>query len=294
VRPIFDLAEAMERFGKGGLDARASERGATELREMAGRFNTMADTLARQHQERLTYLAGIAHDLRNPLGALQLSTEALASDGPLPPEDRLRRTLSVIRRQVVQLDRMTGDLLETAQIEAGRLSLAPEVIDLRSIVREVADLFEETSRIHAIHVELPDEPIVVRCDRVRIGQALTNLVSNAIKYSPRGGDVRLVAGAAAGYALLSVVDQGIGMEEEDRAHIWEPFRRARTATEGIPGVGLGLSIAKRIVEAHGGAITVESARGVGSTFSVKLPLHGLPAAAHEDAVVADAAGPRGN
>ncbi|HWU89467.1 MAG TPA: HAMP domain-containing sensor histidine kinase [Kofleriaceae bacterium] len=288
VRRIFDLADAMKRFGGGEIHARASEQGPTELSEMAARFNTLAETLARQQQQRLTYLASIAHDLRNPLGALRLSTEVIELDRPLPPEDHLRRTLAVIRRQVTQLDRMVADLLETAQIEAGHLSLHPAVIDLRTIIRQVADLFTGTSPIHRIRVQLPDDPVIVRCDPLRIEQTLTNLVSNAIKYSPRGGEVRIAAGASATHALLSVTDQGIGMTGEDREHIWEPFRRSRRAAETIPGVGLGLSIAKRIIEAHGGKITVESEPGVGSTFSLKLPLGEPPGAAQEDGFIAEA------
>ena len=272
IRPVFELASAMERFGKGDHAVKASERGATELREMAGRFNTMAETLARQHQQRLTYLAGVAHDLRNPLGALRLWTDELDPAAPLPPEERLRRLLAVVRRQVTRLDHMVDDLLEAAQIEAGHLSLQPEVIDLRQVIRGVLELFEGTSPGHHIHAHLPDEPLMVRCDPARIEQTLTNLVSNAIKYSPRGGEVRIDARVEAGRAAVAVVDQGIGMSREDRAHLWEPFQRGGVSTGAIPGTGLGLSIAKRIVEAHGGEIAVQSEPGVGSTFSVKLPL----------------------
>jgi signal transduction histidine kinase len=136
----------------------------------------------------------------------------------------------------------------------------------------VLELFEGTSPGHHIHAHLPDEPLMVRCDPARIEQTLTNLVSNAIKYSPRGGEVRIDARVEAGRAAVAVVDQGIGMSREDRAHLWEPFRRGGASTGAIPGTGLGLSIAKRIVEAHGGEIAVQSEPGVGSTFSLKLPL----------------------
>lgn len=289
VRRIFGLADAMQRFGKGELAARADEQGPAELREMARRFNTLAETLARQQQQRLTYLAGIAHDLRNPLGALQLSTDVIEPDRPLPPEAQLRRTLGLIRRQVAQLDRMVSDLLETAQIEAGQLSLRPVPTDLQQIVKQVVDLFGGASPRHQLRVELPDEPLVVRCDPLRIEQTFTNLVSNAIKYSPSGGEVRITATAAGGaHAVVSVADQGIGMTEEDREQIWEPFRRARRSAENIPGVGLGLSIAKHIVEAHGGQIEVRSEPGAGSTFTVKLPLD--RSAAGPDAGAGAAAG----
>lgn len=270
-RPVVGLASAMEQFSQGDLAAKADERGATELRTMATRFNTMADSLARQHQQLLTYLAAVAHDLRNPLSALRLSTDVFDADRPLPSEDRLRRTLSIVRRQIVRLERMVVDLLEATQIEAGHLSLRPEQIDLRGVVRAAVDLFEGTAPRHQLTVQLPDTPVLVHVDVTRIEQALTNLVSNAIKYSPDGGEVTITTEIADSQAVVAVADRGIGMSKQERDRLWEPFRRGR-ATGAIPGTGLGLSTSKRIIEAHGGEIVAESELGVGSRFSLKLPL----------------------
>lgn len=275
LRPLYGLAAAMGRFGAGALECRAEERGAAELREMARRFNAMASSLAKQHRGRSAYLAGVAHDLRNPLSALQMSASLIDPDAPLPSEDRVRHVISVVRRQVTRLNRMIGDLLETSSIEAGHLELRVEDGDLSEIAREVARLFEGTSPLHSVQLSAPG-PLPIRCDPHRIEQALNNLVSNAIKYSPRGGEIRIAAFRDGVEAVASVTDRGVGIAKEDIEHLWEPFRRGGIAAEMIPGAGLGLSVSKRIIDAHGGMITVESAPEVGSTFAVRLPLRAPP------------------
>lgn len=272
LQPLLALSGAMLRFGRGALDARTTERGAKELRDMAARFNVMAETLARQHRDRLAYIAGVAHDIRSPLAALQMSTAAIALEQAQPSENRLRRTLGVVRRQVTRLERMLDDLLETTRIEAGHLSLRLENYDLRRTVHDVLELFEGTSAIHDLEVRVPDEPVWVRCDPLRMEQTLGNLVGNAIKYSPRGGPVRISLETEGESAVMSVEDEGIGIAENDLERLWAPFSRTGAATETIPGMGLGLAIAKRIVEAHGGEINVQSTPGSGSKFSVVLPL----------------------
>jgi signal transduction histidine kinase len=272
VRPALSLAAAMNRFGDGERHARCAETGAAELRAMARQFNAMADAIARRDEGRLAYLAGVAHDLRNPLAALQISIDGMKDDHPLPPEGQLRERLSIVRRQVTRLNRMVGDLLDASRIEAGHLSLRLEPRDLRAIVEGAVQLFHGVSSIHELRTDLPDEPIDVRCDDLRIEQILNNLLSNAIKYSPRGGCVRVAARTAGSRAMVSIADEGVGIPAEDIADIWEPFRRRGASTEMIPGVGLGLWVARRIVEAHGGTIAVDSRLGSGSTFVVSLPL----------------------
>jgi signal transduction histidine kinase len=121
--------------------------------------------------------------------------------------------------------------------------------------------------------------LLVSCDALRIEQVLTNLVSNAIKYSPRGGRVEVTLEQPGTEAILNVVDQGVGIPSDDQAHIFEPFRRSGASRELVPGAGLGLFVARRIVEAHGGRIEVESRPGAGSTFRVHLPLTAVSKAA---------------
>lgn len=269
-RPIMALGGVMERFGRGDRAARADEVGPAELREMARRFNEMAAALAEQRDAQLAFLGGVAHDLRGPLFALRMSLAAVRPDLPLLPEQRLRRMFALIDRQTVQLERMVGDLLDSARIEAGQLELRLELSDGRALVREIAEPFEGSSRLR-LELSL-SEPL--RCDPLRVQQVLSNLLSNACKYSLPGGEVEVRLERIADEAVLAVTDHGIGMSAADQRHLFEPFRRLGPSRGHIPGVGLGLSVVRRIVDAHGGRVEVESAPGRGSSFRVYLPLAG--------------------
>ncbi|WP_257451642.1 sensor histidine kinase [Archangium lipolyticum] len=287
-RPLLDISLAMRRFGGGRKRTRAPEAGPTELREIARTFNDMANSLGRQQEEQLTFLAGVAHDLRNPLSALKMSAALVTSDRPLP-EDRLRKTMALVRRQVARLDRMVGDLLDATRIEAGRFELSLEDRDARELAREVVELYLAGGSSHDLRLVLPEEPVLLRADATRVEQVLHNLVSNALKYSPMGSRVDVLVERSGDEAVLSVVDRGIGISQEELRNLFAPFRRTGRARETAPGVGLGLSVARRIVEAHRGRIEVESRTGVGSTFRVRLPLAPVTAHPPEEARPEDSA-----
>jgi signal transduction histidine kinase len=276
-RPLLDISRAMQRFGSGRKRTRAPEQGPAELREMARTFNDMANSLSRQQEDQLTFLAGVAHDLRNPLSALKMSAALVSSDRPLP-EERVRKTMALVRRQVARLDRMVGDLLDATRIEAGRFELHTQPRDVRGLASEVVELYQGTGASHELRLVVPEQPVVVRCDGTRLEQVLHNLVSNALKYSPSGSRVEVHVAQEGGEAVLAVVDRGIGISSEELRHLFAPFRRTRHAREVAPGVGIGLSVARRIVEAHGGRIEVDSRPGSGSTFRVRLPLASTPSA----------------
>lgn len=270
-RPVLALARSLEQFAKGDREARAEETGPGELRDMARRFNEMATALASQRQAQMSFLGGVAHDFRNPLSALRLSVELIRPDLPLPPEPKIRRTVALVARQVAHLERMVGDFLDMARIEAGQLELQFEVGQAVTLVREVVELFEGTSSQHPLVVTVPPRDIFLRCDPVRMGQVLSNLVSNAIKYSADGGSVEVALALEAGQAVLSVTDHGIGISAEDQARLFEPFRRVGTSMQTIPGVGLGLFVARQIVRAHGGRMEVRSVVGMGTTMRIHMP-----------------------
>jgi signal transduction histidine kinase len=270
-KPAFQLVGSIERYASGDRSARAVEVGPLEFRSIAHRFNDMASTLEQQRNAQLAFLGGVAHDLRNPLSALKLAVGLIESDQPFPPEDRIRQLLARVRRQIDRMERMVYDLLDAARVEAGSLDLHMERSDARDLARAAVDLFDPATRTHQLAVSVPDEPVPLTCDPGRIEQVLSNLVSNAIKYSPRGGAVRIAVARDRETVVFSVSDEGIGMSATDIEHIFEPFRRTGISKETIPGVGLGLFVARRIVEAHGGRITVASAVGKGSTFAVHLP-----------------------
>ena len=271
--PVFALADAMEQFGRGNRDVRAVENGPAELREMTYRFNEMANALAAQQGAQAAFLAAVAHDLRTPLGVLLTQLQILAPEHPLPPEPMLRRTLEMLRRQVLRLDRMLQDLVTITGMNAGAFRLELADHDVVEIVRSVADLFQGYSTRHWVELVLPEEPLILRCDRLRIEQVVTNLLSNAIKYSPAGGCVTVTLEREASDVVLSVRDSGVGVSPEDQRRVFEPFSRLDNVG-GIPGSGLGLYVVRQIVEAHGGSIEVDSAPGKGAIFRMRLPFGG--------------------
>ncbi|WP_049805109.1 HAMP domain-containing sensor histidine kinase [Stigmatella aurantiaca] len=272
LRPVIGVSQAMRRFGAGDKETRAPERGPAELREMALTFNEMAATLAQRQEEQLTFLAGVAHDLRNPLAALKMSTALAGSGRNEASPERIQRMLTLVRRQVARLDRMVGDLLDAARIEAGRLELHIEERDAREMARSVVELFEASGQGRELRLSVPEVPVPLRCDGTRMEQVLNNLVSNALKYSPTGTSVDVTVSRQQDEAILTVTDRGIGLSAEAKHHLFSPFMRANNARDCAPGAGLGLSVARRIVEAHGGRIEVESQPGQGATFRVRLPL----------------------
>jgi signal transduction histidine kinase len=271
--PLLALVDGIDRFAAGDRSARVVPRGPAEVQHTADSFNEMAGSLERQHQDLLTFLAGVAHDLRNPLAAMQIGLQLL---DPLraQSEEKRRKTLDVVRRQMSGLERMVGDFLDAARIEGGHLELQLQLLDVRSLAQDAVELYASSSMKHRIIFSAPDTSVEVCCDGERIAQVLNNFVSNAIKYSPRGGDVLVSVAVEADESVVSVRDSGIGIAPADAEKIFEPFHRTGTSRETAPGVGLGLSVARRIVEAHHGRIDFDSTPGVGSTFCVRLPLAG--------------------
>lgn len=269
--PIFHLSAAMDRFGRGDRAVRVNERGLSELREMCVRFNEMASSIAKQREAQLAFLGGVAHDLRNPLAALQMSVALIPPDKALPSEERIRQTVERIRRQIARMDRMLGDFLDFAKIEAGELELRFDTHDARQLVKDAVDLFEGAAPEHHFDVYLPSEPLSLRCDQLRVGQVLANLISNAIKYSPPGSSIEVALEACRLGGVVRVTDHGVGIAEDDQERVFEPFRRVGLSKEAVPGVGLGLFVVRKIIKAHGGRIELESTPGEGSTFRVFLP-----------------------
>src|SRR5262249_25288417 len=154
----FALAKVMDRFGGGDLEARGDPIGPIEVREMARRFNAMADALEKQRETQRSFLASVAHDLRHPLGALKLATAVLRPGGGAVGEDRLKMVEPVVKRQIQRLERMVTDLLDTTSIEAGRLRLHLEVHDARRLIDETRELFEAAKADHPLAVLVPEAP----------------------------------------------------------------------------------------------------------------------------------------
>jgi len=271
LRPIRHLEEAIARYGAGDLEARAERAGPQEVRSIATQFDAMADRLAAQAQQRLTFVATVAHDLRNPIATVRTAVQLIERELETRPEQAGKR-IGLVIRQLDRLGRMVDDLLDVSRTEAGELSLELARLDLRDAVRAAALLFASASDRHAIALDLPSTPVEVEYDPVRIDQVLVNLLSNAIKYAPQGGRIDVRLETRDGRACVSVRDPGVGIAPEDIERIFEPFHRGKADRTDIPGIGLGLAATRRLVVAHRGTIEVESEPGAGSTFRVCLPL----------------------
>jgi signal transduction histidine kinase len=219
------------------------------------------------------FLASVVHELRTPLAAAKAQTQlALHQLAEGRGEPNASRALRIISRQIDRLVRMVGDLLDVHRLESGQLELNRSEFDLAALLEEVRIRVQSLGDRHPIRVKAPDG-IVCFGDRDRIDQAITNLLSNAVRYSPDGGAIEVAAEETAQGVHLSVADHGLGIPKEQQQHIFDRFGRVHGSSYG--GLGLGLAITKGIVEQHGGAVWVESkgVPGEGSTFHVRLPEH---------------------
>jgi signal transduction histidine kinase len=198
-------------------------------------------------------------------------------------QDEVKEKLRRMNRQVDRLALLIEDMLDVSRAQSGKLSLRLEHVDMRDIVNEVVERTfpspADDPRGHPIHLSLPDAPVVGHWDRTRIDQVLTNLLTNAAKYSPPGEPIAVVLRQRDGLALLDVKDRGIGIPTDEQEHLFQPFFRARNASSNdYSGIGLGLYLSRELVLRHGGDITVTSAEGRGSVVHVELPCSTGPSA----------------
>jgi signal transduction histidine kinase len=225
-------------------------------------------------------LSTVSHELRTPLASIKGFATTLLRRDVEWDEDSRREFLSIIDEESDRLSELIGNLLDMSRIEAGELPVEPEPTDLQPIIRDTAAEFQMMTGDHRIEVDLPQDLPLVMADPRRARQVLRNLVENAVKYSPGGGEIRIEARPQQGELHVSVGDTGIGIDADQLDRIFDRFYQVDSAsTRKVGGSGLGLAISKAIIEAHGGAIWVDSQPGVGSTFHVTLPLASSRAAA---------------
>jgi signal transduction histidine kinase len=225
-------------------------------------------------QARADVLGIVAHDLRNPLNLISTST-ALLDEDDLPTEQR-RKMGEITQRSVRQMNRLIGDLLDATRLRAGRLTLDLAEVDIRATLRQAEEALRPAAEQCGIELwaEPPGQETIVSADEGRLMQVIGNLVGNALKFTATGGRVVLSARTAGTEVVFSVADNGVGIPAEHMAHLFDRFWQARDGDRR--GAGLGLAIARGIVQAHGGRMWVESSVGVGSTFSFAIPTAAPP------------------
>jgi two-component system phosphate regulon sensor histidine kinase PhoR len=221
-------------------------------------------------QIRRDFVSNVSHELRTPLAAIRAMAESLESGAVEGPEDT-QAFLVRIRQQVDRLTALVNELLDLSRIESGAIELRPEPIDLADVVEEAASLLRARARAEEVAIVGPAaRGLVVEGDRASLLRVVSNLLDNAIKYSPRGGTVHAETRDEGELVALSVRDEGAGIEEQDLPRVFERFYKG-DASRATSGVGLGLAIVKHLVRAHGGTVSAVSPPGSGATFTVRLP-----------------------
>lgn len=243
--------------------------------EVTGAVHSFRDITAHKETDTLKeeFIGLVSHELRNPLtviiGALQTALE----DGAKLSREDMAQLLSDAALEAHDMSDMVGNMLDLSRSDANRLSLEIEPLDVREVIRGMSRKFQLRYPARSIVTDLPDNLPRTRADRLRVERVLHNLLHNAIKYSPAGGEIRVTAKTTESELVVCVKDKGIGISEEDQSRLFQPFHRAADASKiDAQGSGLGLVVCRRIVEAHGGRLWVESSPGKGSTFFFTMPL----------------------
>ena len=307
LRQMRTLVGATRRLSAGDLSARTGlSYGPGEVSQLARAFDEMAESLERAEQRRLLaeelrrknfeleqqnlsiqeanrlkteFLSMVTHELRTPLTSIRGYVHLLLEGEAGALSEEQRELLGIVRNNAERLLVLIDELLDLSRIEAGRIELDRETLDLTPLIRGVAGSLRPLvdAKGQQLTVDVAEPLPAVRADADRVTQILTNLVSNAHKYTPAGGRISVAARGEDGRVRVDVRDTGIGLSPDEQAQLFTKFFRARNAaTRQVGGTGLGLAITRSLVETHGGEIAVESAPGEGSTFSFTLPSAGEP------------------
>jgi two-component system sensor histidine kinase BaeS len=266
-RPVEKIIAVTRAMGSGERTARVGQVTApAELRELASAFDQMADALARQEQLRRDLVADVAHELRTPVAVLQAEHEAML-DGVAEPTPE---QLASLRDEVLRLANMVNDLQTLAAADAAALHLSRHRCDLAGLADDAVASLIGRFDAAGITVERRFAEADVLADPRWLHQVITNLLTNALKFTPEGGRVTVEAGPAGPEAVLTVTDTGIGIPADELAHVFDRFWRGRGAAQ-ISGSGIGLAVAAELAQAHGGQLTARSQPGQGTVMTLTLP-----------------------
>jgi len=278
-RPIAELDAAIRRLGRGDFSAAISVRGPEDLRTLGERLDWLRRRLVELEAEKNRFLRRLSHELKTPLTALREGTELLNDQvaGPLAPPQR--QVVGIMRDNGIRLQRLIEDLLDYQRAVHAAASLLPRTVSVESLVTEAVRPHELPMQANGQRLVLDLERAFVDADPDKLRSVLDNLVGNAVKFTPHGGTIRIVARTGADSVILDVIDSGPGVPAEERESIFDSFFRGRARPGGrVAGSGLGLAIARELTEAHGGRIGVV-AEAAGGHFRITLPRPRTPSLA---------------
>ncbi|HEY4914310.1 MAG TPA: ATP-binding protein [Candidatus Dormibacteraeota bacterium] len=264
--PVRNLTRAAKQLARGDRAARVEQRSGDEFGQMAAAFNSMADTIVEEDWLRQTFAADIAHELRTPLMILSSQLEAM-EDGVL---DLGPDSIRSLQEETRRMSKLVADLEVLASADAAHFTLQKEQVDLAVLVAAVAGDFAQLFQAEAVQLETQLEPAIVEGDPGRLRQILGNLLANALKFTPRGGRVRVRLVREVSRAVMNVSDSGPGIPQSELDRVFERFFRGHGGAAG--GSGIGLTVVRELVAAHGGEVSAANAGDGGAVFTVTLPL----------------------
>jgi signal transduction histidine kinase len=284
-RPLQKVADAAHSLAKGDYDQAVPVSGPAEVRHLAQDFNRMAQQVRASRDAQRDFVANVSHELKTPLTSIQGYSQAIL-DGTADEPEAVQRSAHVIHDEADRMGRMVTELLDLARIESGQVVMRQEPVDLRPLLEHIVERFRLRAEEDAIALstQIADLPPLTG-DGDRLGQVFSNLVDNALRHTPEGGKVMVTAKQLTPSTVrrrrqpwpraveVAVSDSGGGIPLEDLSRVFERFYQVEKSRRHTGSVGLGLAITREIVEAHGGSIKAESIVGLGTRFTVVLPLH---------------------
>ncbi len=283
-RRLRTVTASVSRFAEGQLDERIRYRSRDELGHLASSFNSMADTIVaniedmkRVDRQRRELIANVSHDLRSPLSSMQGYLETISMKGGELTDAQKKEYLNVVARNAESLSSLVSELFELSKLDAGQVEVKMESFSATELVQDLVLQFRpeaERKRVD-LGAEIPSDLLMVRADIALVERAITNLISNAIQFTPAGGHVRVRTQRVEDGVEVAVSDSGPGIPEEELGRIFERFYRVdKSRSRDRGGAGLGLAITRKIIELHGSEIEVDSRLGEGTTFSFRLEGNG--------------------
>jgi signal transduction histidine kinase len=275
VNPLLVMKEAAQALSKGNFQVKIPVIGNDEIAQLGEAINHLSNDLNRLHTSRKEFLSSVSHELRTPLSYVKGYSQAL-DEGMLKTEEDRKKYIKVIRQEADRLTRLVEDLFDLTQMDEGKLRLLKEQVDLDEMIRKMVQTTYPRAQAKNIQLKNKAEKLPeIKGDFGRLSQVLFNLLDNAIRHTPQGGEVVIRAAVEHDHVKMVIQDTGSGIPKEELPYVWERFYRVdKSRARQLGGTGLGLAIVKQIVEGHQGTIQMESEEGVGTTVTVRLPING--------------------